>query len=286
MNSADAAAAVGGLETLQVHLLQLNSTDQIDSNWQRIQGLLQLLERKPEAQFVSLPENALYLRIKEGETIPGMSLEDPIWKEIQETSRALNLVLHFGSVPLKKGTKLTNASVIVTPDGGIHSPYSKIHLFDIHLENQSAIRESDVFEFGDRTSIFEWQGWKFGLSICYDLRFAELYLHYAKQQVDAILVPAAFLVPTGQAHWEVLLRARAIESQCYVLAAAQAGTHRSVRGVEATRQTFGHSLGIDPWGKVLVQGASEGSQILSFEMRRAEINRVRRQIPMAAHRRL
>lgn len=273
-------------DLLQVHLLQLNSTDDAETNWQRIDDLLQLIAKKPETQFVSLPENALYLRLKEGEAIPGFDLSEKIWAKIAAMASIKNMVFHIGSVPLKFKDRLANATVMVTPDGRIHSPYQKIHLFDIQLEGQKPLRESDAFHHGEKSGIFEWNGWKFGLSICYDLRFSELYLQYAKAQVDAILVPAAFLVPTGQAHWEVLLRARAIESQCYVLAAAQAGTHQSVRGIENTRQTYGNSLGIDPWGKVLVKGATEGSQILSFEMRREEINKVRKQIPMAAHRRI
>jgi nitrilase len=128
----------------------------------------------------------------------------------------------------------------------------------------------------------ELKGWKIGLSICYDLRFSELFLTYAKQAVDLILVPSAFLVPTGRAHWHVLLRARAIEAQAYVLAAAQGGKHISGK---AQRETFGHTLAVGPWGEVISELEEAPGHII-IELRPESITKVREQIPMDGHRRL
>ena len=138
-----------------------------------------------------------------------------------------------------------------------------------------------MIQNGSKTKIIELDGWKIGLSICYDLRFAELFLAYRQAGVDLILIPSAFTVPTGRAHWEILLRARAIESQCYVAAAAQAGDH------EGARSTYGHSMIIGPWGQILSQRTTEDQpRILGVRLDRSEIEKVRQQIPMASHVRL
>jgi predicted amidohydrolase len=155
-------------------------------------------------------------------------------------------------------------------------------LFDVEVAGAPPVRESDYFNGGSEARVVEIDGWKFGLSICYDLRFAELYLRYAREKADVILVPSAFLVPTGEAHWHVLLRARAIEAQCFVAAPAQSGEHHSDSQV---RKTYGHSLVVDPWGKVLAE-LKESPQIQVVELDRELITKARRQIPMGGHRRL
>jgi predicted amidohydrolase len=161
--------------------------------------------------------------------------------------------------------------------------YVKTHLFDVDVEGAPPVRESDHFVGGGGPATVELKGWKFGLSICYDLRFAELYLKYA-EAVDVILIPSAFLVPTGQAHWHVLVRARAIENQCFVAAPAQSGEHTSVAS-GPSRRTFGHSLVVDPWGAVLLDMEhAPGAAVV--ELKRDLIEKARRQIPMQGHRRL
>lgn len=141
------------------------------------------------------------------------------------------------------------------------SPYQKIHLFDIKLEGQEAFRESDEFANGTLPAIIDVKGFKIGLSICDDVRFSELYHQYHRHQVDVITVPSAFLVTTGLAHWHTLLRGRAIEGQCYVVAPAQTGVHTSAHGKAGQRETFGHSLAVNPWGEILVEvnGAAGGA---------------------------
>jgi deaminated glutathione amidase len=267
---------------LSVIVCQMNSIDNVEANFQQISTLVQSAPQKAEIAF--FPENCLYMRLKEGQKIPGLTFEHPVFQELKALSKSRHIVLHLGSIPLREEGKLTNATVTVRPDGSVDCTYRKMHLFDITLEGQAPIRESDVFNHGPTPAVLEVNNWQMGQTICYDIRFAELFSVYAKKKVDVILVPAAFLVKTGVAHWEVLLRARAIESQCYVIAAAQAGSHKNKDGDE--RKTYGHSMVISPWGDVLFKGSSDKPEAYFIELESAQVETVRRQIPMNSHRRL
>ncbi len=271
---------------IHVAVCQMTSVDDVSLNLVSIKSTLEKIKsEKPETQMVFFPENALYLRVLEGEKIEGLALSDPRLQDLQSDAKRLGIAIHLGSVPLKLENKLTNASIFISSLGDISSTYEKIHLFDIELDGEKPIRESDVFRHGDKPALLEFSDWKMGQTICYDVRFSELFSVYAKIGVDVILVPAAFLPQTGKAHWEVLLRARAIESQCYVIAAAQAGTHQSARGL-GRRQTYGHSMIISPWGEILVQGSADQTQVLFATLERSAIEKVRKQIPMQGHRRI
>jgi predicted amidohydrolase len=263
-------------------LCQMTSTDDVESNFRQIERLLQSVPQPADIAF--FPENCLYFRMVEGQTIPGLDFQHPVFTELKNLARDKKISLHLGSVPLREGEKLTNASVLVTKDGQVEATYRKMHLFDITLEGDKPIRESDVFHYGPSPSVLTVKDWQLGQTICYDLRFSELFSVYAKQKVDAILVPSAFLVKTGQAHWEILLRARAIESQCYIIAAAQAGAHRNPQG--HGRETYGHSLVVSPWGQILVQASAQQAEAHFFELESSKLETVRRQIPMHNHRRL
>jgi len=268
-----------------VYLVQMTSIDDLNYNLSQIQDLLASIKPQKNTSFVFLPENALYLRIKESSPINGIELSDPGFIELQNLAKQKNCYIHIGSSPIKDKTHLLNASVLVAPEGA--SPqitYEKLHLFDIQLENQKPIKESDVFRAGIKPKTLKLAGWTFGQSICYDLRFSELYQFYARLPVDALLIPSAFLVPTGQAHWHILTRARAIESQSFVIAPAQAGTHLSKGDPNLKRQTFGHSMIIDPWGKILAELSPDRAEIIAFELDPLSINHVRTQIPMHQHR--
>lgn len=267
----------------RVIVLQLQSTDHIQANLEQIESLLAGVSRDEVTGLVCLPENALYFRLKEGAPIPGLELTDLCFSTLKNWAREKNLVMHLGSVPLKWKGKLVNSSVLIWPGGQIEASYQKIHLFDIALEGQKPIRESDVFLHGEAPQAFTMNAWAWGQTICYDLRFAELYGRYAKDQIDGLLVPSAFLTKTGEAHWHVLLRARAIESQCFVVAAAQAGLHQSDSG---QRETYGHSLVVDPWGRILAEGSADRAERLEVVLDHLEVERIRRQIPMSQHRRL
>lgn len=273
---------------LVVAVAQMTSVDNVEANLKQIESLLKEAFNKgvfnsEQVQLVCFPENCLYFRIIEGEEIPGFTFSDPAFLILGELAKKYKTHLHLGSVPLEIEGHLYNSSVLVTPAGEVRPTYQKMHLFDIQLDGQKPIRESDVFRHGQKPNIIEIEGWKIGEAICYDLRFAELFSHYAHHEVDVILMPAAFLVKTGEAHWEVLLRARAIESQSYILASAQGGIHQGLGGV--TRQTFGHSLIADPWGNLIGKVEGSLSGVILFKLSREKIFSVRQQIPMKSHRR-
>ncbi|MFZ3231920.1 MAG: nitrilase-related carbon-nitrogen hydrolase [Pseudobdellovibrio sp.] len=273
---------------LKVALAQLNSNDDIQSNLNSIIKLIDEAVASPnKPKLILFPENSLYFRISAEDQVKAIKKNSTIWSELQSKANLAGISLHLTTAIMDQDNKIYNASILIQPAIPLKITYRKIHLFDIELVGQKPIRESDVFSNGDLPSVFEFQGIKFGSSICYDLRFSELYLAYAKQEVDVILVPSAFLVTTGLAHWESLLRARAIESQCYVLAAAQSGEHLSHQGGYAgqSRKTYGHTLAIGPWGQI-VQEKAEGVGLVYLELDKSEIALVRAQIPMKSHRRL
>jgi predicted amidohydrolase len=267
--------------SLCIAVTQMTSVDDIAKNTQAVMQHLEGVAQRGHVDVVSFPENSLYMRIQQNVPISYLQLDNPVFQQLAEWSVRENCAIHLGALPLEQDGHRYNSTVVILPDGRIEAPYQKIHLFDVDLDQQRAIRESDAFEHGGQPSIWEFRGWKFGLSICYDMRFSELYRVYSQAGVDAILVPSAFTVPTGKAHWEVLLRARAIESQCYVIAAAQEGVHGN--GSSEMRATYGHSLVVDPWGVVLAD-AGPGKQLLFVTLDQERIAHVRQQIPMAQHR--
>ncbi|MEK7357213.1 MAG: carbon-nitrogen hydrolase family protein [Bdellovibrionota bacterium] len=270
---------------LDVAILQLTSLDDVTVNTDKILDLLGSLGT-PAPDLVSLPENALYMRIREGEKIPAIPLDDPNLARLGKWCVTSGSHLHIGSVPLEQNGRLYNASLLIGPDGSVSDVYRKIHLFDVAVTGHKPVRESDVFTHGDSPAIFTIKGWKFGCTICYDLRFAELFTKYAAAHVDVILIPSSFLVPTGKAHWDIMTRARAIESQAYVLAAAQGGVHQGQDG--SSRATYGHSMIIDPWGEVVQTLPDDfgDRRVLRATLSRERIDKVRSQIPMRNHRRL
>lgn len=259
------------------------------------------------ARLVIFPENSLYFRLNQQEPIKAVSLEDPFFAQLTQycaqfhcdvlLTTALKEAEANGGINKKgklgdsrsSGERPTNGTIWFRGDRTPEVVYRKIHLFDVDVVGSPPIRESAEFRAGDVPKIITIDGRKIGLSICFDLRFSELFLIYAQQDVDMIVVPSAFLVPTGRAHWEVLLRARAIESQAYVLAPAQGGVHTN--GAGNSRETWGHSLAIDPWGSVLGEieldkQTSAGFQVLMVNVDGNKVESVRRQIPIRACRKL
>jgi predicted amidohydrolase len=189
--------------------------------------------------------------------------------------------VHIGSMPIldEGAEKLANRSMIISPDGAIAARYDKMHLFDVDLTSGETWRESSAYVGGAQPVVVQTPLGLMGLAICYDMRFPDLFSAYAKSGVDIITLPSAFTVPTGEAHWHTLLRARAIESAAFVIAAAQCGGH------EDGRQTYGHSLVVDPWGTILLDmGSSSGLACVDLDL--DTIKRVRKQIPVHANRRI
>lgn len=270
------------MSSLRIAAAQLQSTNDIEANLSHIHDVL--LNLTPQTRVICFPENCLYLRIGASSPIPRFDLTERCFAELERVSAARNLGIILGSVPYSENDRLTNAMVFIEPGHKSKVVYRKIHLFDVDVEGELRQRESDLFAAGTAAATLDYYGVKWGLSICYDLRFAELYSEYAKQGCQILVVPSAFLPTTGAAHWEPLLRARAIESQAYVLAPAQAGVHRSKDGEE--RSTYGHSLVVDPWGRILVEAKTAGPEVLEIDLDLGLLKKVRTSIPQAKHRKL
>jgi predicted amidohydrolase len=206
--------------------------------------------------------------------------EDPVLARCREAARRHRIWLDIGSLAVVVGDgKVANRGFVIDREGEIRARYDKIHLFDVDLPTGESWRESNVYSAGKGVVLVNGTPvGKLGLTICYDLRFPGLFARLAESDADVIAVPAAFTVPTGRAHWHILLRARAIEAGFFVVAAAQVGRH------EDGRQTFGHSLVIDPWGEVLLDmGDEPGVGFADIDLKR--ISDVRSRIPALNHRR-
>ena len=199
--------------------------------------------------------------------------EDASVAGFRELAGELGIWLHVGSLALRTSAdKLVNRSLLISPAGEIAARYDKIHLFDVDLPSGERIRESETFAPGEDAVVAALPWGKLGLSICYDMRFPGLFNTLAMAGAAFLAVPAAFTVPTGQAHWHVLLRSRAIETGSFVFAAAQGGAH------ECGRHTFGHSLAVNPWGEVLGELETEPG-VLVFDIDEAQVSRDRARIP-------
>ena len=206
--------------------------------------------------------------------------EDEVLAAVRAAASSAGIWVHLGSLALKgESGKLVNRGFLIDDRGEVRARYDKIHLFDVDLPTGESWRESAMYEAGKSAVVVPGTPvGKIGLTICYDLRFPELFQRLSEAGADLIAVPAAFTVPTGKAHWQVLLRARAIEAELFVVAAAQAGRH------EDGRETYGHSLVADPWGEVLVEmGEEPGLAFVDIDPARTE--EVRARIPVHQHRR-
>ena len=194
-----------------------------------------------------------------------------------DLARELKVWLHIGSMGIKLDDgRLANRSYVIAPNGQIAARYDKIHMFDVDLGHGDVYRESESYRAGEAAIITPLPWGPLGLTICYDLRFPALHRALAKAGAKFIAVPAAFTRVTGEAHWHTLLRARAIEAQCYIFAAAQGGVH------EHSRETFGHSLIISPWGQILAEGAREPG-IIAADIDLSVLHDVRRRLPSLTH---
>lgn len=269
------------MSKIKIGLAQLNSNDDVNRNVDQIINLLESVSIGVDIVF--FPENSLFFRIDEKDSVNYFTLDSIEFKKIAAVSALKKVFVHLGSVPLMDQGVPSNASILITPDQKIIPSYKKIHLFDIQLNQEKAIRESDCFRRGERPAIFNLKGWRFGQTICYDIRFSELYRYYSSMKVDAILIPAAFLKKTGMAHWHILNRARAIESQCYVISSAQMGPHYSKRGGHLIRETYGHALCVSPWGDVIADMEMVPS-VSIVELDKTQTENVKKQIPMDNHR--
>lgn len=267
-------------DRMRVGLVQINSRDDKEANISRAEELIDEAVARG-AQIVALPEYVDYLGERDGkeaiaETIPG-----PTSERFAAKAQEHGIYLLGGSVHERTDTpgKFYNTSVLYGPNGDILAKYRKIHLFDIDITGNVSANESATIEPGDEIVTAEVDGHTVGLTICYDLRFPELYRMLALDGAEILFVPAAFTMFTGKDHWHVLLRARAIENQAFVIAPGQVGAHEPNNS-----QCFGHSVVIDPWGVVLADGAnSEGVVVTDLDFE--QLRKMRRELPSLANRR-
>ena len=264
------------MDTLSVAAIQMCSGQNRDANLKAAKALMQEAVGKG-AKLISLPENFSFLD-REGKKVH--ALEDlehgPGVQLLRSFAQAHKVTIVGGSVPLSAGSKVTNTCLVIGPEGSIAARYDKIHLFDIALDAEHSFQESRYIAPGDSLVTFESYGHTMGLSICYDLRFPELYRKLTMQGARVLFVPSAFTWRTGTYHWEALLRARAIENLCYVVAPAQQGRHNDLR------ESFGHAMIVDPWGQVLAQ-APERPGVIVAELDFAHQDQLRARLPCLEH---
>lgn len=258
-------------------------------------NLVQVEELVSQAAFMAvdllvLPENFSVYGAGYRQLLTEQNLYSEVMSRLRFLAREHNMWIVGGSIPsiyrhgneqdLVAAPRLRSCCNVVDAEGEIRGCYDKIHLFDVDVgDSQGCYQESDTFEAGDRPSFVYTPFGKIGLSICYDLRFPELFRQYAKQEVEIITVPSAFTQKTGEAHWRTLLCARAIENQAFVVAANQGGWH------DSKRQTYGHSMIVNPWGEVLSEIES-GAGIVVADINMQDLARVRAKMPALKHARL
>ncbi len=266
---------------LRVAAVQLNSQADVARN---LDAVRQLVGRAKErgAELVLLPENFAFFGPEAEKRRLAEALADgQISRALSELAREHGVSVIGGGFPERAAddARPHNTLLAVGPDGSQLAAYRKIHLFDVELGSGGSYSESAATTAGGSVVVVEVGGFKLGLSICYDLRFPELYRALTEQGAEVLLVPAAFTLHTGIDHWHVLLRARAIEAQAFVVAAAQCGAH------PGARHTYGHSLVVDPWGTIIAE-ASDGVGIVTATLKRERLESVRRSLPSLSHRKL
>ena len=230
------------------------------------------------AHYVQTPEMTTIMEIGRDRLMAAAEPEDrnTAIDAFTTLAKELKIWLHIGSMLVKVGDKLANRAFLISPEGKITARYDKIHMFDVDLPNGEVYRESESYEAGNAAVVADLPWGGLGMAICYDLRFPHLFRALAQNGARFLAVPAAFTKLTGEAHWATLLRARAIEAQCYVFAAAQGGRH------EHGRETYGHSLIISPWGQILAEGGIHPSVIFA-DIDLAVIDDVRARVPSLKH---
>lgn len=278
---------------MQIAALQMVSSPDLESNLKKAADLVQQAAAKG-ASLVALPEYFCFmgahdrdkLALAEDAVAVGTqpTSVSPIQQHLASWARQHSVWILGGTVPIR-GTapdRVYNASIVFSPEGLLAARYDKMHLFCFD-NGRERYDEGQVLQAGDVPvacdMVMSGQSWRMGLSVCYDLRFPELYRSLMQSPCDILAIPAAFTYTTGQAHWELLLRARAVENQCYVIASAQGGRH------DNGRRTWGHSMIIDPWGEILAV-LPEGEGVVMAEARSDRLAQVRAQLPALTHRRV
>lgn len=267
---------------MRVAICQMRSGEDLEENVSTAERLL-IQAAEGSADLAALPETFTYLDSSAGRAAAAEPIPGPTTDRLAAIARDRAMWVLGGSVIETDGEHRYNTSTLFDRSGELVARYRKIHLFDVELPGQPPFRESATFTPGDQLVTHETDVARVGLSICYDLRFPELYRGLMVLGAELLMVPAQFQHETGKDHWEVLLRARAIENQCFVVAPAQWGTFGAP---EKGRRSFGHSLIVDPWGRVMVHAPEEGDGVRFADLDLGELRRIRQQLPALQHRRL
>jgi deaminated glutathione amidase len=264
--------------TFKVGLVQMRSGLDPEAN---LTALLAAIDeaKRGGADYVLTPEMTNILARKRDDLFAKIVADeqDPTLATLREVARKLSIYIHIGSLAIKASPeKAVNRGFLIDRKGEVVARYDKIHMFDVDLAGGESYRESNTYRAGELAVVGDLPWGRLGVTVCYDLRFPALYRALAEAGASFLAIPSAFTKQTGEAHWHVLLRARAIENGCFVFAAAQAGKH------ESGRETYGHSLVVDPWGRVLTEGGIE-PQVLIAEIDPAEVAAARAKIPSLRH---
>lgn len=263
---------------LRVACVQLRSTDDVAENIAATSRLVREAA-KDGAQLIATPENTTLMARDGGAKLENSFAEkdDPALPAFAKLAEELGVWLLIGSLAIKVSeTKTANRSVLFDPKGRIEARYDKVHLFDVNLPSGESYRETNTVAPGGQAVMANLPFARLGLSVCYDLRFPQLYRALAKAGAEILTIPSAFTETTGRAHWHVLLRARAIENACFVLAPAQGGVHAN------GRRTYGHSLIVGPWGDILAEGGIDPG-VVAAEIDLEDIAAARGRVPSLTH---
>jgi deaminated glutathione amidase len=265
--------------TFRAGLVQLCVSRSVEKNLLEATRLIRDAVKRG-AQYVQTPEVTTLMETDTAKLMIATRPEEgnPALAHFRSLARELKIWLHIGSMGISVGgDRLANRGYLISPAGAIVTSYDKIHMFDVQLANGDVYRESKNYRPGADAVVAELPWGRLGMTICYDLRFAALYRTLAQAGAAMLAIPAAFTVPTGQAHWHVLMRARAIETGCFVLAAAQGGRH------EAGRSTYGHSLIVSPWGEIIAEANGDEPGVVIADIDLQHVADARSRIPALSH---
>lgn len=269
---------MSGARRFRAGLVQLRSGRSVTANLDKAEGLIRRAA-KGGAIYVQTPENTGLMELSPTLVVEAAETEErstPLAR-LRALARELGIFLHIGSLAMKLDeTRVANRSYVIDPEGRVAARYDKLHMFDVDLPGGESYRESQYFRPGEKAVVADLPFGRLGLSICYDLRFPALYRALASAGAEFIAVPSAFTKQTGEAHWRVLIRARAIETGAFVLAATQGGLH------ENGRATYGHSLIVSPWGEVLAEGGEDPCVVFA-DIDLAASEEARARIPALKH---
>jgi predicted amidohydrolase len=267
-----------GERTFTAACVQLRAGQNVAANIEAAEALIRKAAATG-ADYVQTPEQTAIMELRSEALFASIVTEDedPALKRFTALAAELGIWLHIGSLAIRVAPdKAANRAFVISPDGAIAARYDKIHMFDVDLPNGETYRESKNYRAGGEAVSVDLPWGRLGLSVCYDLRFAYLYRALAQAGADFLAIPSAFTRQTGEAHWHVLQRARAIETGCFVMSAAQGGTH------ENGRETFGHSLIVAPWGGVLAEAGTDPC-VITAKIDPAASAEARRRIPALKH---